>query len=267
MTAIVAATTHNICDLVNQREWNLEERKKRRISYYQSLQAEKIPATLKERLLNTTNHDKVFVAHWLNPTQVVLGTKCNQLYVLHVDTGKKLDIALIDTKGKKYRNDLHMSLPSASRPMRPTATATTTTTTATTLPWNHSSPRWPEIHHMDAIFNSHSAMAYQTEMEATTLMLQVMESRVSHAGIHSISINPSNTWLATGAVDAHHIGIYRLPSLKPYALCIGHIDWLFATEWLSDTILVSGSRDSSLAMWDMADMEENSQTTVVKLEM
>lgn len=71
-----------------------------------------------------------------------------------------------------------------------------------------------------------------------------------HCGIHSLSINPSRTVLATGAEDTNHVAFYKLPTFDPLAVGEGaHEDWMFDTVWLDDRFLVSGSRDTTLALW------------------
>lgn len=72
----------------------------------------------------------------------------------------------------------------------------------------------------------------------------------AQSGIHSCQINPSRTLLATGARHSADIAVYKLPTLDP--LCIGenaHRDWVFDMCWLDDQFLVSGSRDTKLALW------------------
>ncbi|CAH8585964.1 unnamed protein product [Heterobilharzia americana] len=75
-------------------------------------------------------------------------------------------------------------------------------------------------------------------------------------GIHSIQLNTSKTFLATGGDNVNHIGVYRLTEFSPHCLLSDcHNDWVFDLRWLDDTCLASCSRDSSLALWRIPSTE------------
>jgi hypothetical protein len=268
----------NIYEFISHREGNSKEKRKVK-TFHRFLQASKLPSTFQEHCLNTEHHDKIFVTYWLNPHQAIIGTKCNRLYIIHVDTGKKIDIPLMGIKESivKIEEDgtrlpsspssSSLSRSSSSRPQPPRSSSEMIESSSSTSMLSRRdgsglhlsrqqslhSPSSSSSHRMTS--NSHYlSMTYRNAilMEDTMLELQENDTKiVNHAGIHSISVNPSGTWMATGAMESCHIGMYQLPSFRPVSIGLGHTDWLFATEWLSDTILVSGSRDCSLAMWKM----------------
>ena len=84
----------------------------------------------------------------------------------------------------------------------------------------------------------------------------------NHCGIHSISINPSRTLLATGAEHVNDIAIYSLPSMEPVSVGYSaHNYWIFDIVWLDDEHVVSGAGDNKLALWTMNSNDANSSQT------
>lgn len=88
-------------------------------------------------------------------------------------------------------------------------------------------------------------------------LLKCLENRkppASQCGIHSLAINPSRSILATGAENTKDIAFYKLPTFDPLAVGEGaHDDWMFDLQWLDDYFLVSGSRDTTMALWRLND--------------
>ena len=60
------------------------------------------------------------------------------------------------------------------------------------------------------------------------------------AGIHSIAINPSKTFLATGGHNVNDLALYTLPDYEPYAVGEFHHNWLFGVSWINDFVLCTG---------------------------
>ncbi|KAG0088481.1 DDB1- and CUL4-associated factor 12, partial [Podila epicladia] len=80
-------------------------------------------------------------------------------------------------------------------------------------------------------------------------MGNTIASPSTSAGVRSMSINLSRTLLAIGSGDPYQVTIYSLPEFEPVGMMYGHSDLVFALTWVSDTVLVSGSRDGSMRVW------------------
>eukprot|EP00842_Homolaphlyctis_polyrhiza_P006318 jgi/Hompol1/6688/HPOL_002538-RA len=189
--------------------------------------ARKLPAALRETEFYMPNNDKIFASVWLSDDEVVVGTKCSKLIVLNTVTGKRTDIPsfVIST-------------------VIPTITdAATRSVLGRSLPSN---------------INSQIQQQVTTPRpNANTGQLLVQNC----AGIHSIAINPSRSLIAVGGSKPNEsIQIFQLPTFEPYALLRGHRDVVFSVAWVSDTVLISGSRDTHLMLWKL---EQQYQTSTL----
>ncbi|CAG0919936.1 unnamed protein product [Notodromas monacha] len=78
----------------------------------------------------------------------------------------------------------------------------------------------------------------------------VSEPRDVKGGIHAVRINKSRTLLVTGGQQSCDVAVYALPTFDPVFVGAGaHDDLIFDIAWIDEQVFVSGSRDSSLAMW------------------
>ncbi|KAF9327637.1 hypothetical protein BG006_009091, partial [Podila minutissima] len=101
------------------------------------------------------------------------------------------------------------------------------------------------------LLNGTSSSTTTTAAVTTTtpIMGNAIASPSTSAGVRSMSINPSRTLLAIGSGDPYQVTIYSLPEFEPVGMMYGHADLVFALTWVSDTVLVSGSRDGSMRVW------------------
>ncbi|KAK3873440.1 hypothetical protein Pcinc_018100 [Petrolisthes cinctipes] len=115
--------------------------------------------------------------------------------------------------------------------------------------------QWLSDHQIAMGTKCNKLMVYDVNTRQMDIIPSLLSSDLhrppeQQCGIHSIEVNPSRTLLATGAFCSNDIAVYRLPTLDP--VCVGekaHSDWIFDMCWLDDQFLVSGSRDTRLALW------------------
>ncbi|EDO39558.1 predicted protein, partial [Nematostella vectensis] len=69
-------------------------------------------------------------------------------------------------------------------------------------------------------------------------------------GIHDIQINEKKL-LATSGENPNHLAVYRIPTFDPVCVGEAHTDWVFATEWIDNNHVTTGSRDGSIALWEI----------------
>jgi WD repeat-containing protein 40A len=73
-----------------------------------------------------------------------------------------------------------------------------------------------------------------------------------NCGKHCIGFNNSRTLFATGGTDPADTVVIDSSTLETKVSLVGHRDWMFGLAWVTDCHLVTGSRDCSLAMWDIS---------------
>jgi WD repeat-containing protein 40A len=81
----------------------------------------------------------------------------------------------------------------------------------------------------------------------------------AQCGIHFISKNHSGTKLVTGGANACDIAVYTLdPSgeTSPLGLLVGHSNWVFSAQFVSEQVVVSGCRNGMLGAWKLNALDD-----------
>ncbi|CAG8503197.1 24131_t:CDS:2 [Dentiscutata erythropus] len=60
-----------------------------------SIVSRRMPHLFQEAQIDLGSHDKIFCSHWISHNEIVVGTKCNKLLILNVETNKKFEIPLV----------------------------------------------------------------------------------------------------------------------------------------------------------------------------
>lgn len=72
-----------------------------------------------------------------------------------------------------------------------------------------------------------------------------------NAGIHTLSINPSSTFVASGGENPCDIVVFKTPDIIGRAILEGFEDWVFGSVWITDSIIAGCGRDGSVRIWSL----------------
>jgi len=71
-----------------------------------------------------------------------------------------------------------------------------------------------------------------------------------NSGIYDIALNQSKTLLAANDSVSNVAVVYDMPSFTPKLLLEHHKDAIFSMAYLNENVLATGSRDTSIAIWN-----------------
>lgn len=78
---------------------------------------------------------------------------------------------------------------------------------------------------------------------------------ISKKNLRSIKLNKAENLMSIGSSD-HQIYIFSLPELNLISRLTESDNSVFCTQFISETLLVSGGRDAHLRLWDVIDQKE-----------
>ncbi|KAG0259067.1 DDB1- and CUL4-associated factor 12 [Mortierella polycephala] len=249
----------------------------------------RIPTIIAEREYALEGYDKVFATTWITNEDVLMGTKCNKLIVLNVLTGRQVILGRLDESLEESTSGVLSRLANLAKEQGNTKLANTrfknllpTSNEDLTFAQEASSMSSgrsvlesigmrffnPGRRLSSPVFsttnNSANTIATtprttsgydittsNTNTPADQNPSTEAPSSSASSGVRSLSINPSRTLLAVGAGFPFQVTIFSVPGFVPMGVMYGHTDLVFSLEWVTDTILVSGSRDGSMRVWTM----------------
>ncbi len=227
-------------------------------SHFASFRSLRLPAALHERrdFSATTTHargmDKFFSAVWWDDAHVLLGSKNARLCAVHVHTGRvtelALPVALPETAAAGGFGLVSTSPPAGLRGGGGGGMG------------GRPSP---------SVLARAAASAAGSASPATTMFGAAPAASVATpiSGMYAMDRSPCGTWLATNggagassselllwhaaasSTSSSALGMPRTP--VPFARLVSHADVAFGCCWLDERVLLSGSRDGSLAVWRM----------------
>eukprot|EP00228_Micromonas_bravo_P003827 CAMPEP_0203005376 /NCGR_PEP_ID=MMETSP1401-20130829/2920_1 /ASSEMBLY_ACC=CAM_ASM_000894 /TAXON_ID=38833 /ORGANISM="Micromonas pusilla, Strain CCAC1681" /LENGTH=530 /DNA_ID=CAMNT_0049747001 /DNA_START=129 /DNA_END=1718 /DNA_ORIENTATION=+ len=248
-----------------------------------TIEEHEMPASLIARF------DKCFAAAWLDQSRVVLGTKDNALVVMDVDARTCERVALparrefrpparrrrprrFATRGVPdfYVGDVltrRDSNPGGHALMHVETELVSNVADAPVYRFGDSPVRSLEGVSASPSTSAEVDFEFETDSDSDSDGSLRDSRRFENCGIHAISLNSSRTRLATGGENPRDVAVFSaslgdeasLSShasrrlLTPSALLVGHRDWVFGVDWITDNVLASGSRDATVRIWSVPD--------------
>lgn len=218
-----------------------------------------MPSHLKLRSFDTSELDKVFACTWLNADHVIMGTKCNKLIVMNVNTGSRVVIPqALDTSVARVDSDMTVIREgTGSQDVEMNRVLSEEENGGDGDMEEESYVVDRKLSHLSNrpfFFNlvHHPLLSL---LSPTSYSFQRLPTYCT--GIHSLSINPERSMLAVGGgtsgFSSDSIQIFHLPTFTPLAVLKGHTDMIFNVTWTSNRHLMSASRDTKVMSWYIPD--------------
>ncbi|ORZ34794.1 WD40-repeat-containing domain protein [Catenaria anguillulae PL171] len=206
-----------------------------------SLIAHRLPETLCETVLPVpSGFDKVFASQWIDDHHILIGTKCNRLLLLSTLTTRIVEIP-------------YLSVTTGAAAASSAAHSSNVTAVRSPL-YRGDSTRPPHLARQDSGIGSMSSTETSTNAGSARPArpsARTPDSPLACVGIHSIAVNPSKTRMAVGSGKPYEVVVYSLPEMVPVCLMTGHSDLVFSLTFVSDDVLVTASRDTTVGIFSL----------------